>query len=110
MYKAKGVLVDTRCYGFNESNVGNTHDMGGSQVPGCATACANMGIPVALLVNGTSGGLLYTIAAPAPALAKYMGMQARMTGTQIVGGLMMPQSLEVKTESGWTKVNTQGMM
>ena len=105
-----GVLVDTRCYGFDNSNVGNTHKMGGANVPGCATACAKMGIPVAILDGGTSGGQLYTIASPAPGFADYMGMQARMSGTEIISGLMLPQQLEVKTASGWKKVNIKGMM
>jgi hypothetical protein len=105
-----GVLVDTRCYGFDNSNVGNTHKMGGATVPGCATACAKLGIPVAVLDGGQSGGQLYAIAAPAPGFADYMGMEARMTGTEIISGIMLPSGLEVKTKSGWKKVNVKGMM
>jgi hypothetical protein len=105
-----GVLVDTRCYGFDNSNVGNTHKMGGATVPGCATACAKMGIPVAILDGGQSGGQLYALAAPAPAFAEYMGMEARMTGTEIVNGVVLPSSLEVKTKKGWKKVSAKGMM
>ena len=104
------VLVDTRCYGFDNSNVGNTHQMGTAKVPGCASACAKMGIPVAVLDGGQAGGQLYTIASPAPGFADYMGMQARMTGTEVVNGLMLPSSLEVKTSSGWKKVAIKGMM
>jgi hypothetical protein len=105
-----GVLVDTRCYGFDNANVGNTHKMGKANVPGCATACAKMGIPVAILDGGQRGSQLYTIASPAPGFADYMGMEARMVGTEIINGLMLPASLEVKTRGGWKKVAVKGMM
>jgi hypothetical protein len=56
------------------------------------------------------GSQLHTIASPAPGFAEYMGMEARMVGTEIINGLMLPASLEVKTRSGWKKVAVKGMM
>jgi hypothetical protein len=101
-----GVLVDTRCYSADQRNVKDEHYMGASMVKGCATACAKMGIPVALL----DGGTLFTVAAPAPALAPYMAKQARMTGVEVSPGVVMPTKFEVKTKSGWKRVQAKGMM
>ena len=53
-----GTLVDTRCMAMDPSNTGNDH--GGGAKKGCAAACANMGIPVAVLV----GDKMHVIAAP----------------------------------------------
>lgn len=101
-----GVLVDTRCYSADQRNVQDEHYMGSAKVKGCATACAKMGIPVAML----DGGLLYTVAAPAPALAPYMAQQARMTGVEVSPGVVMPTKFEVKTGTGWKRVQAKGMM
>jgi len=101
-----GVLVDTRCYSADQRNVNDEHYMGASKVKGCATACAKMGIPVAML----DGGTLFTVAAPAPALAPYMAKQARMTGIEVSPGVVMPTKVEVKTKSGWKRIQAKGMM
>ncbi len=106
-----GVLVDTRCYGFNRKNVGNEHIMaGGAMVKGCATVCAKLGIPVAILDGGQSGGALVALASPAPGFAPYMGLTARVSGKEVTAGVMLPMKLEVNTGSGWKSVNVKGMM
>lgn len=104
----QGLLVDTRCYGMSQDNVGNDH--GGGVKKGCASGCAKMGIPVAVLKDGKKGGQLYTLASPAPLLADYMGMEARLTGKEVAPGVVVPKKLEVKDGSGWKEVPTTSMM
>lgn len=97
-----GTLVDTKCYSKNTAFSGQDH--GGMK--GCATACAKMGIPVALL----SGGEMFIITAPAPVLAAHMSKEARLTGKEVQMGIISPSQLEVKTDAGWEVVSTSAMM
>ena len=76
-----GTLVDTKCYGMMpEQNAGNDHmvDMAGkmTKVPGCAVACATMGIPVGL----KQGNRTVVLAAPANQLSKHMAQEVKVTG------------------------------
>lgn len=94
-----GTLVDTRCMAMSPTNVGNDHK--GGALKGCATACAKMGIPVALYVDGK----MHTLAAPAPLLADYMGKSAKISG-QAMGDLILPEKVVVDGK----EVNIGGMM
>lgn len=81
MSKLTGVLVDTKCYGMMpKMNAGNDHvvmmDGKKMNVPGCATVCANLGIPVAI----RSGGKTIVLAAPAGQLSKYMAKEVTVMG------------------------------
>jgi len=104
----EGLLVDTRCYGMSNNNVGNDHKGGAKK--GCASACAKMGIPVAVLKGGKKGGQLYTLASPAPMLADHMAKEARVTGMEVAPGIVVPKKLEVKEGSTWKEVPTTAMM
>ncbi len=112
----KGTLVDTKCYGMSEMNVGNTHKvpmengkMG--DMPNCATACAGMGIPVGILDGGKVGNKVHLIVAPAGAFAEHMAKEARITGKETFPGAIMPEKVEVKGENGkWTEVAITTMM
>src|SRR5438876_5416676 len=54
----KGQLVDQACFKADKTNTGEKHKMGGKDMEGCATACAKMGMPVALV---TSDGKVYQV-------------------------------------------------
>jgi hypothetical protein len=54
----KGQLVDQACYKADKTNTGETHKMGGKDMENCATACAKMGMPVALVA---SDGKIYQV-------------------------------------------------
>lgn len=95
-----GTLVDTRCYGKDKANIGNDHNGGAAK--GCATACAKMGIPVAVLVDGK----MYTIAAPSKTLADVMGETATISGQLVDGSVIVPEKVMVNGK----EVNTSGMM
>ena len=85
-----GQLVDTRCMAMNPANSGQDHKDGA--LKGCATACAKMGIPVALLVDGK----MHTIAAPAALLAPHMAKEATVEGKMTPGGVIMPMKVTVE--------------
>jgi hypothetical protein len=94
-----GTLVDTRCMAMSNKNVGNDHK--GGAMKGCATACAKMGIPAALYIDGK----MHTLAAPSPLLADYMGKTATVSG-KAMGDLILPEKVVVDGK----EVNIKGMM
>jgi len=96
-----GKFVDTKCYSMNKANAGNDHMTPNGKMANCASACAKMGIPVALLDDGTA----YPLAAPAPNLADYMAKDATVTGMK-AGGMIVPTKVMV----GGKEVNISGMM
>jgi len=102
----EGTLVDTKCYSMDARNVSNEHVTPKGTLPKCATACANMGIPVAIL---TAGGKVYTLAVPAGQVANHMAKQARATG-MVKGGVVVAEKLEVKEGNTWKEVNIATMM
>jgi len=106
MSKLTGVLVDTKCYGMMpKMNAGNDHVvmMHGKKmnVPGCATVCANLGIPVAI----RSGGKTIVLAAPAGQLSKYMSKEVTVMGMWsadkatfiAMSGMSGDEKFEIKT-------------
>lgn len=94
-----GQLVDTRCMAMNPANTGNDHK--GGAMKGCAAACANMGIPVALLVDGK----MHVLSAPAAKFADYMGKTAKVSGKE-AGGVILPEKVEVDGKA----IDIGGMM
>ena len=99
-----GTLVDAYCYLQDNSNVGNDH----SGVKDCGTDCLKNGRPAGLLTDDKK---FFTIVAPAPALAKYVGQPIRVTG-ELYSGAIVADKLEVKQGGKWVAVdiNIKGMM
>ena len=95
-----GQLVDTRCMAMNAKNNGQDHK--GGALKGCATACAKMGIPVALLVDGK----MHTLAAPAALLAPHMAKTATVEGKATGSGIILPMKVMVDGK----EVNLKAMM
>jgi hypothetical protein len=102
----EGTLVDTKCYLSNEKNTSNDHITPKGTMPNCGTACAKMGIPVALL---TADGKVITLAVPAGQVADHVGKTARATGL-VKGSAIVAEKLEVKEGSAWKEVNLATMM
>jgi hypothetical protein len=97
-----GTLIDTKCYSIDmKNNAGKDHILQSRAIANCAAACAKMGIPVALLVNGK----VMTLAAPAPSFADYMAKTAVVTGS-IQGDLIVPTKVIVDGK----ELNVSGMM
>lgn len=106
-----GTLVDTKCYSMMpDANKGNEHvvmkDGKKIKMPGCATACANMGIPVALL---DKDGESHVLAVPANQLAEYMTLEAQIEGKKMAG-VLIPDHIKVKKDGKWQKVTIATMM
>ncbi len=103
-----GTLIDTKCYSLNHANTGLDHQSASGKVPGCATACARMGEPVAVL---TPKGQVYVLVAPSVNLADYMARDVRVTGARVYGNAIRPEKFEVKGADGsWSAVSVAGMM
>lgn len=108
----EGTLVDSKCYSMMpKMNAGNDHQVMGPdgklmEVKGCAAACANMGIPVAVL---DKKGNLHVLAAPAGQLAPYMAKEVRLDGKE-TNGVVIVDKLEVKEGSAWKEVKIVYMM
>jgi len=94
-----GTLVDTRCMAMNSMNSGNDHK--GGAMKGCGSACAKMGIPVALLIDGK----MHVLAAPAAKFADFIGQQATVSG-MAAGDTILPKKVTVNGK----EVNVGGMM
>jgi hypothetical protein len=76
-----GQLIDQTCYKANKANTGVDHKMP-ADTPGCATTCAKMGQPVALL---TADGKVYTVTGDLAAnnnakLVPHMSHKVELTG------------------------------
>ena len=73
----KGTLVDQGCYRADKTNTKEKHAMKAGPTDNCATACAKMGLPVALL---TTDGKVYTVTGDVAA-DKNAKLVAHMTHT-----------------------------
>ena len=108
----QGKLIDTKCYGMNKMNSENTHKVPGKDgkmmdMPNCATACANMGIPTGVLSDDGKVTILVT---PTNQLAEHMAKEARVTGKKVFDGGMIPEKIEVKEGNKWKEVQIGTMM
>lgn len=97
----EGTLVDTKCY-LAGGDKGNDH-MG---MKNCGSECAKTGSPLGVL---TSTGKYYTLAAPAPQLADYIGQTVRATGP-IKSATILADKIEVKKGDKWEEVKFDSAM
>jgi|GEM_PF-1492477 len=117
----QGNLIDTICYGdatnmgmpeagYNDDHMVPGPDGDMMEVPNCATACANMGIPVGIAEGNEPGGDTYILVTPATQLADYMDQEVRVEGTRVFDGGIKPNKVEVKENGQWKEVEIQLMM
>ncbi len=97
----EGTLVDAKCY-LGGGDKGNDH-MG---MKNCGSECAKSGSPLGVL---TSAGKYYTLAAPAPQLADYVGQTVRATGA-IKSATILADKVEVKKGDKWEEVKFDSAM
>jgi hypothetical protein len=89
-----GTLVDLKCY----AAAGVTTNDHGS-MKGCGEACANGGLPVALV---DANKKVHMLGVPAPAYAKYVGQEVRFTGAHAKhADVFIPEKFEVKEGDKW---------
>jgi predicted lipoprotein with Yx(FWY)xxD motif len=106
-----GMLVDTKCYGMNHDNFVADHMTPKGKMTNCAQACANMGIPVAVLKDGEKSGDVYILIAPAQALAEHMARTVKVIGMESLEGAIIPNKVFVKNAAGkWEEVKIATMM
>lgn len=108
----EGKFIDTKCFGMDEMNSENTHKVPGKDgkmmdMPKCATACANMGIPTGLLLED---GTVVILVTPTNQLAEHMAKEARITGNMVYEGGIIPEKVEVKEGEKWMEVKIGTMM
>ncbi len=89
-----GTLVDLKCYAAAGLT---TNDHGNAK--GCGEACASGGLPVALV---DADKKVHMLAVPAPAYAKLVGQEIRLTGMHAKhADVFIPEKLEVKEGDKW---------
>ena len=104
--EVQGLLVVTDCRGIS-------YRQNSLAEPGLleiAVGCAKRGVPLAILVADGNNDVLYTLVSPSPLLAEHLAKPARMTGQEIAPRVVIPDKLEIKTETGWEEVATTTMM
>ncbi len=107
----EGTLVDTKCYGMNHDNLGVDHMTPKGNMPNCAQACANMGIPVGVLKGGKKGGDVYVLITPSMALADHMAKTVKVVGMKTFDGAITPSQIFIKNDEGkWEEVKVGTMM
>lgn len=105
LLEVEGVLVVTGCAGASVDDLARAEPP--PDILDRASACAKMGMPVAVLSDGT----LFTLASPAAMLARHIAKPARLSGEQVAPRVIVPEKLEVETEpDGWREVATTTMM
>lgn len=99
----EGEMVDVKCHAAMGMGGGGKHAK-------CAMDCAKMGIPAGVVDQKT--GQTYTVLAPAPGLAVYMGKTVRITGDLAEKTTaILPEKLEVLQEGKWVEAELPaGMM
>ena len=105
----EGTLIDTKCYSLDRANTGDDHQTKDGTIEGCAAACAQLGIPVAVLTGKDDPTILI---APATELAEFMGRQVRVTGSKAFrGSAMRAETIEVRDADGaWKSIEFHTMM
>ena len=94
-----GQLIDQTCYKMNSSNTGVDHKMPSGDVKDCATTCARMGRPLALL---TADGKVYTVTGDLASnsnakLVPHMSHKVELTGDVTeAGGTMTIAATSLK--------------
>jgi hypothetical protein len=104
----EGTLVDTKCYAMGAFVTNDHVDMKGNKLPNCATACAAMGIPVAVLDKDKK---VHVLASPANGYAQWMAKEVRIKGMYGKHAkVFIPSHIEVKEKGKWVKKDLPGAM
>ena len=98
----EGVLIDTKCYSMGGFTTNDHKDMKGNTMPNCATACASMGIPVAVLTKDKN---VVVVGLPAQGFAQLMAKEVRLVGMygKHASNVFLPEKLFVKENGKWVE-------
>lgn len=100
-----GTLIDTKCFALDKRNITDDHILADGDVPGCGTACAMQGIPVAVLEGGTASGTPWILVSyPSQIFADYIATTVRVLGQYGAEGIIVPIHVDTKTDAGWARI------
>lgn len=102
--RVSGVLIDTRCFALDPSNLTNDHTRPEGEVPNCARACAQQGFPVAVLEDGDPDGYVWVLSFPPQVFADYMAATVRVDGVFRSEGILIPHRVAMESGDGWTVI------
>ena len=104
--EVEGLLVVSDCRGVSYRQI----SLSEPALLEIAAGCAKRGVPLAVLVGDRDNGVLYTLVSPSPLLSGYLAKPVRLTGEEIAPRVVVPERLEIRTETGWEEVATTTMM
>ncbi|RMF59508.1 MAG: hypothetical protein D6748_06235 [Calditrichaeota bacterium] len=103
-----GTIVDSKCYAMGGFLTDDHKDMKGNNLPKCGTACASLGIPVAIVDEDNN---VYVLAVSATGMAKYMAQKVRVHGMfGKYANVFIPQKLEIREDGKWVEKPLPGSM
>ncbi len=70
----------------------------------CAEACANMGFPAAVLVDGKPNGDVWVLVTVPAVLADYMAEHVRVAGMVRSEGVLIPTRVEYQDGDNWLTI------
>ncbi|MGI9541652.1 MAG: hypothetical protein ACR2MX_00250 [Cyclobacteriaceae bacterium] len=97
-----GTLICAHCFALDQENVGLDHQLPESGfIPACASRCAELGYPIAVLVDPPiAGNEVWVIRTSSQLFTDYMAQKAEVVGTFVTNGMIEPRSIQVPTEPG----------
>jgi hypothetical protein len=98
----EGILICAHCYALNSKNTGIDHILPeNGPVKECASQCANLGYPIAVLSEKTvAGANVWVIRTSSLLFSDYMGKKTEVRGSLVTKGVIEPTGILVTTEPG----------
>ncbi len=98
----EGTLICAHCYALNQENTGVDHTLPESGfVKECASQCANLGYPIAVLSEKmVAGANVWVIQTSSQLFSDYMGKKAEVRGSLVTNGVIEPTGILVTTAPG----------
>lgn len=98
----EGILICAHCYALNQENTGIDHHLPEKGlVKECASQCANLGYPIAVLSEKTvAGANVWVIRTSSQLFSDYMGKLTEVKGSLVTKGVIEPSGILVTTAPG----------
>jgi hypothetical protein len=98
----KGTLICAHCYALNQENTGIDHNLPeNGLVLDCASQCANLGYPIAVLSEKTlAGANVWVLRTSSQLFSDYMGKITEVRGSLVTKGVIEPTGILVTTAPG----------
>lgn len=98
----EGTLICAHCYALSQENTGIDHNLPEKGlVKECASQCANLGYPIAVLSEKTvAGANVWVIRTSSQLFSDYMGNLTEVRGSLVTKGVIEPSGILVTTAPG----------